>query len=168
MEGARRAARKASRRFSEGDQRDGFGALVSQVSHTNGIAETQGNDPNDMHRPSALASAGGAGDDLDYMHARHESPVTGRYLSVDPAGESLDPTAPQSWNRYSYVQNSPLNAIDPTGKVLESMPLRLYQLPDRAVADEAAGDLPSWNGATCQYNRFNQMTRILGPNRMTA
>jgi RHS repeat-associated protein len=30
-----------------------------------------------------LASASGAGDDLDYMHARHESPVTGRFLSSD-------------------------------------------------------------------------------------
>jgi RHS repeat-associated protein len=58
-----------------------------------------------------LASPAGAGDGLDYMHARHESPVTGRFLSVDPAGKSFDPESPQPWNRYSYVQNSPASAF---------------------------------------------------------
>jgi RHS repeat-associated protein len=63
-----------------------------------------------------LASPGGAGDDLDYMHARHESPVTGRFLSVDPLIGSAKLKAPQSWNRYSYVANDPLALIDPTGE----------------------------------------------------
>jgi RHS repeat-associated protein len=65
-----------------------------------------------------LASLAGAGDDLDYMHARHESPVTGRFLSVDPAGESLDFRRPQSLNRNSYVTNNPLGYTDPSGKIL--------------------------------------------------
>ncbi len=65
-----------------------------------------------------LASPAGAGDDLDYMHARHESPVTGRFLSVDTAKESFDSKSPQSINRYSYVQNRSLNSVDPTGQVL--------------------------------------------------
>ena len=35
--------------------------------------------------------------------------VTGRWTSPDPAGLSaVDPTNPQSWNRYSYVLNNPL------------------------------------------------------------
>jgi len=55
----------------------------------------------------------GTEDDLDYMHARVFSPLTGRFLSVDPAGG--DPTRPQSWNRYSYVWNNPLARVDPTG-----------------------------------------------------
>ena len=61
-----------------------------------------------------LASPAGAGDDLDYMHARHESPVTGRFLSVDPVGGDL--FSPQSWNRYSYAMNCPFNYTDPEGK----------------------------------------------------
>jgi tetratricopeptide (TPR) repeat protein len=32
-----------------------------------------------------LGNLGGVGDDLDYMHARHCSPVTGRFLSIDIA-----------------------------------------------------------------------------------
>jgi RHS repeat-associated protein len=51
--------------------------------------------------------------DLDYMHARYYSPLSARFLSVDPLlGNVQDP---QSWNRYSYVRNTPLNATDPTG-----------------------------------------------------
>ncbi|MES1243845.1 MAG: RHS repeat-associated core domain-containing protein [Acidobacteriota bacterium] len=65
-----------------------------------------------------LASLAGAGDDLDYMHARHASPLTGRFLSMDPAGESFNPKAPQSWNRYAYVQGNPLAYLDPTGENL--------------------------------------------------
>ena len=61
-----------------------------------------------------LASPNGPGDDLDYMHARHESPIAGRFLSVDRhAGR---PSAPQSWNRYSYVLSNPLKLVDPDGE----------------------------------------------------
>jgi RHS repeat-associated protein len=67
-----------------------------------------------------LANIGGQGDDLDYMHARHESPIIGRFLSVDPY---LDPKAgaplPKTWNRYSYVLNDPVSKTDPTGRCIE-------------------------------------------------
>ena len=40
----------------------------------------------------------------------------GRWLSPDPAGlAAVDPTNPQSWNRYGYVGNNPLALIDPSG-----------------------------------------------------
>jgi RHS repeat-associated protein len=50
---------------------------------------------------------------LDYMHARHFQFATGRFLSIDPIHGSL--RAPQSWNRYAYVRNSPLVFADPRG-----------------------------------------------------
>jgi len=31
---------------------------------------------------------------------------------------AVDPTNPQSWNRYTYVMNNPLGFIDPTGMIL--------------------------------------------------
>lgn len=52
-----------------------------------------------------FANPAGDGDDLDYMHARHFSAITGRFLSVDPLGGS--PRSPQSWNRYAYVTGNP-------------------------------------------------------------
>jgi hypothetical protein len=51
------------------------------------------------------------------MHARYYNPTVGRFLSVDP--ELGDPQSPQSWNRYAYVMNNPLNHTDPTGRVLD-------------------------------------------------
>lgn len=55
---------------------------------------------------------------LDYMHARYYNPNWGRFLSVDPTWESADLGKPQSWNRYSYVRNNPVNATDPDGRNL--------------------------------------------------
>jgi hypothetical protein len=38
-------------------------------------------------------------------------------MSPDPAGmAAVDPTNPQSWNRYTYVLNNPLALIDPLGE----------------------------------------------------
>ena len=40
----------------------------------------------------------------------------GRWPSPDPAGiAAVDPTDPQTWNRYAYVRNSPLEMADHTG-----------------------------------------------------
>jgi RHS repeat-associated protein len=60
-----------------------------------------------------LADATSDQDDLDYMHARHYSMLTGRFLSVDPV-HGL-PDRPQTWNRFSYVVSNPESLVDPTG-----------------------------------------------------
>ncbi len=50
---------------------------------------------------------------LDYALARYGSSAIGRFLSVD-SGKAY-PTAPQSWNRYAYSGNDPINFVDPKG-----------------------------------------------------
>ena len=58
--------------------------------------------------------AGGLAGPYDFP-AREYGPQ-GRWASPDPAGlAAVDPTNPQSWNRYAYVLNNPLSYIDPTG-----------------------------------------------------
>ncbi len=48
--------------------------------------------------------------------AREYNPKQGRWISSDPAGMAVvDPSNPQSWNRYAYVLGSPLSLIDPLG-----------------------------------------------------
>ena len=50
---------------------------------------------------------------LDHLMFRQYSSTQGRWMMPDPAGlAATDPTNPQSWNRYSYVLNNPMNAID--------------------------------------------------------
>lgn len=40
----------------------------------------------------------------------------GRWISPDPAGiAAVDPSNPQTWNRYAYVANNPLSNLDPSG-----------------------------------------------------
>jgi len=66
-----------------------------------------------------LGNLAGAGDDLDYMHARFFNPLTGRFLSLDP--EPGEAKTPQAWNGYAYVQNNPVNHTDPTGKIIDTI-----------------------------------------------
>ncbi len=53
------------------------------------------------------------GTGLYMLGARVYDPETGRFLEPDPIVP--DAANPQSFNRYSYAYNSPLNLIDPTG-----------------------------------------------------
>jgi RHS repeat-associated protein len=74
---------------------------------------------------------------------REYSPSQGRWISPDPAGLSaVDPTNPQSWNRYAYVLNNPLIAIDPLG--LDC----IYLNDDNSVSEVISGNCfsPTDNG----------------------
>ena len=55
--------------------------------------------------------------DLDFAQARMFGYSQGRFTSPDPLLSSGRIQNPQSWNRYPYVLNNPLNLIDPTGMV---------------------------------------------------
>lgn len=51
---------------------------------------------------------------LNYAIARYYSSQTGRFCSVDPVGGN--PLDPQSWNRYVYVRDNPVQLVDPDGR----------------------------------------------------
>lgn len=52
---------------------------------------------------------------LDYFGARYYFSTQGRFTSVDPLMASARPGNPQTWNRYSYTWNNPINLTDPLG-----------------------------------------------------
>ena len=55
---------------------------------------------------------------------REMHPTQGRWISPDPAGlAAVDPTSPQTWNRYAYVMNNPLGSVDPSGDGPPGVPL---------------------------------------------
>ena len=53
---------------------------------------------------------------LDHTWWRKYESFSGRWTSPDPLGGSLGD--PQSFNRYAYVQNDPVNFVDPTGLLM--------------------------------------------------
>jgi RHS repeat-associated protein len=64
---------------------------------------------------------------LDNFGARYDSSSMGRFMTPDPLLNSGRPWEPQSWNRYAYVLNNPLNIVDPTG---------LYDLVNSCASDD--------------------------------
>jgi RHS repeat-associated protein len=59
---------------------------------------------------------------LDNFGARYDSSQYGRFMTPDEPLLWSDKENPQSWNLYSYVQNNPLNRIDPTGRLTIIVP----------------------------------------------
>ncbi|NJL27504.1 MAG: hypothetical protein HC897_06195 [Thermoanaerobaculia bacterium] len=85
------------------------------------------------------ANGTGTAGDLDYMHARYCSPTLGRFLSFDPIGGN--PRAPQSWNRYAYALNSPMNYTDPMGmKPVATFKDEIFVFDTAPIGFE----IPSW------------------------
>jgi RHS repeat-associated protein len=78
-----------------------------------------------------LADPTSPADDLDYMHARHFSPVTGRFLRIDTLQGK--PKRPQTWNRYAYAAGNPLRYVDPNGKEVVEATFRAF-IPQASVA----------------------------------
>jgi RHS repeat-associated protein len=55
-------------------------------------------------------------DTLNTSATRSQSSTSGRWLTPDPAGlAAVDPSNPQTWNRYAYVLNNPVSYSDPLG-----------------------------------------------------
>jgi RHS repeat-associated protein len=57
---------------------------------------------------------------LDFAEARYYNSTHGRFTSVDPMTASADTKNPQTFNRYSYVLNSPYKFTDPLGLISSS------------------------------------------------
>lgn len=71
-----------------------------------------------QNQDTESSGSGGAGGLYDFLYREH-SPVQGRWLSPDPSGlAAVNPADPQTWNRYAYVGNRPLNTVDPLGLVM--------------------------------------------------
>ncbi len=52
---------------------------------------------------------------LDHTWFRKNENRAGRWISPDPYNGSMNLGNPQSFNRYAYVQNDPINLVDPSG-----------------------------------------------------
>ncbi len=59
---------------------------------------------------------------LYYYVARWYDPYLNQFIQPDTIVP--DPYSPQDWNRYTYVRNSPINFVDPSGKMPAEPPDR--------------------------------------------
>lgn len=100
---------------------DGAGKVVSAESFSFDLfGRRRGLDCTALSGPvTSVVSRGYTGHEmledfgLVHMNGRIQDPVLGRFLSADPFVQY--PESTQSYNRYAYLSNNPLNATDPTG-----------------------------------------------------
>ncbi len=65
-----------------------------------------------------------AGTGLIFLRSRWYMPSAARFTTRDSA--AIDPNRPsETWNRYAYVANDPVNHIDPTGQTLTELLARV-------------------------------------------
>src|SRR5262249_31427192 len=86
----------------------------------------------------------------DYALTRSYSGNVGRFMSPDPLDGIVGD--PQSWNRYAYVKNDPLNMTDPTGAGFWSdflnAILQIISLGQASLGGNSFDQIPPW--ATCK------------------
>jgi RHS repeat-associated protein len=95
-----------------GDRRTATGSQAGASDPTNSIQPTGTSRGFTGHEHLDQGNMG-----LVHTNGRIYDPTLGRFLSPDPFVQSADFT--QSYNRYSYIWNSPLNGVDPTGYVAD-------------------------------------------------
>src|SRR2546423_15448412 len=72
------------------------------------------------HRYTTYTRDGDGGDDA--MMRRYGN-YWARFSQPDPYNGSYDSSDPQSFNRYAYTQNDPVNFVDPSGLLLANLGL---------------------------------------------
>ena len=87
------------------------------LSGTGNRSSSQGYGGTDNLRKKFTGYERDAESGLDFAQARYYANTNGRFQSPDPLASSATAADPQSWNRYSYVGNSPTTSTDPSGMV---------------------------------------------------
>jgi RHS repeat-associated protein len=125
------------------------GSVIASVDSTSGAITKNGYLP--YGKSASAGPFGYTGQRIDteinglyYYRARHYSPAWGRFLQTDPIGYG------GGSNLYAYVNNDPLNNIDPMGLAAEN-PQTSYGYGYGANAQRAADNLNARNYGTAAY-----------------
>jgi RHS repeat-associated protein len=84
---------------------------------------------------------------IDYALSRFYYSSEGRFMSPDPLAGN--PANPQSWNRYAYSLNDPINGSDPVGR-------------DSCDSEDICSDDPPTGGATWDGNQLTVGGAVFG------
>ena len=97
----------------------GFGKDIAETlgATTGGRTSAQGYGATDEVRKQYTGYERDDESGLEYAQARYYNGDHGRFTSTDPLMASADIKNPQTFNRYSYVLNSPYKYVDPLGLI---------------------------------------------------
>jgi RHS repeat-associated protein len=87
---------------------------------------------------------------LDFAQARYYSNIQGRFTSPDPFAGSATIGNPQTFNRYVYCGNNPVNLTDPLGMVAQPGGRNLSNWSGGMAAEEASDGLSQWDDSPAQ------------------
>jgi RHS repeat-associated protein len=93
---------------------DGSGNVISTIELDPWGGDTARSN-NEWFQPRRFNTYDRDGNNSDDAMQRRYNRWHSRFDQPDPYDGSYDLTNPQSLNRYSYVQNDPVNSVDPTG-----------------------------------------------------
>jgi RHS repeat-associated protein len=82
---------------------------------------------------------------LDYAQARYYANTQGRFTSPDPFAGSATIGNPQTFNRYVYCGNNPVNLTDPLGMVAQPGGRNLSNWSGGMAAEEASDGISQWD-----------------------
>ncbi|MBI4398396.1 MAG: hypothetical protein HY586_04660, partial [Candidatus Omnitrophica bacterium] len=101
---------------------------------------------------------------LYYYGARYYDPEIGRFISPDSFVQ--DPSDPQSFNRYAYARNNPVNLIDPTGNFWETFLAVMWVISQIAAWVSLGATIVSmiayYSGDYETASLFSDIARIAG------
>ncbi|MEO7418869.1 MAG: hypothetical protein ABI163_17550, partial [Thermoanaerobaculia bacterium] len=138
----------------------------------NGVTETQGNDPNQMRRPSSLSASGlyaswssGA---YGYDGAGNIKTLGTSWYTYDKVNRLVSatlydgPSGGGTQKQQSYTFDAFGNLTNIAGTVGRTTPTsaQTNRLNGAGTVYDAAGNLTHWNGAVYQYDAFNQMIHM--------
>ena len=148
--------------------------MVNQVTHSNGIVDTQANDPDMMRRPSAISAAksgvtlwssgtykyDGSGNVVKtgngyFLYDRVSRLIEGRVYDGATGGGT------QKWQSYTYDPFGNIQSIGGTSGRSTPTSSATNRLTGTGTVYDSAGNLTNWNGNAYEYDRFNQMTRMV-------
>ncbi len=75
---------------------------------------------------------------MEHTLWREYENLSARWTAPDPYGGSMSLDSPQTFNRYAYVNNDPVNKVDPTGLMLSD--IGVFQTDDEGLAQRLETD----------------------------
>lgn len=142
-----------------------FGEELGQIGMRN-PGQGYGGTDNVRHKYAGMENDAATG--MAHTLWRNYDPLSARWSGPDPYGGSMDVDDPQSFNRYSYVENDPVNKIDPLGLALKDIGVEQTNDPAHARALEEASDYfhkiavnaeyAARHGGTVQYDEDGKGT----------